>query len=94
MDVHLAAVVLILSSSLTAQLAFRQQPRLHVDVLLFTANELQQLVQRQATATCNSVQATVSAFHVALFVRTVRRQTQTLAGVHVVCVKYALLTYS
>jgi len=58
--------VLILSSSLTVQLAFRQQPRLHLDELPSVENELQQLVQRQVTTPCKSVQATVSALHVVI----------------------------
>jgi len=56
--VLIVVVVLILSSSLTMQLAFRQQSRLHLDELPFIKKLLQQLVQRQATATCKSFQAT------------------------------------
>jgi len=52
--VQLAADYLILSSSVTTQLAFSQQWRLHPDELPFAEEELQQLVQRQATATCLS----------------------------------------
>jgi len=48
----LCLVLLLSSSSLTAKLAFRQQRRLRLDALPFIEKELQQLVQRQATATC------------------------------------------
>ena len=45
-----------------AQLASRQQPRLHLDELPFIEKELQQLVQWQVmAATCKSVQTTVPA---------------------------------
>ena len=53
--VQIVAVVLIPSSLLTTQLAFRQQPRLHLDELLFVEKELQQLVLEQVTETCKSV---------------------------------------
>jgi len=41
---------MILSSSLTTQLAFRQQPRLHLNEQPSSTKELHQLVQRQVTA--------------------------------------------
>ena len=64
--VQLVVVVPILSSSLAAQLTFRLQPRLHLDELLFIEKELQQLVQEQTTATCRSVEATLTALHVVI----------------------------
>ena len=67
--VLIVVVVLILSSSLTMQLALRQQPRLHLDELPSVENELQQLVQRQVTAPCKSVQATLSAFDIVICVQ-------------------------
>jgi len=43
--------ILILSSSLTAQLIFRQQSRLHLDELPFIEKQLRQLVDDQTTVT-------------------------------------------
>ena len=56
----------VVDSSLAAQLTFRLQPRLHLDELIFIEKELQQLVQEQTTATCKSVEATLTALHVVI----------------------------
>ena len=75
----LLAVVQMLSLSLTIQLAFQQHLHLlHLEELPCIENELQQLVERQVTAPCKSVQVTVSALHVII-----RAHTPTIdADVH------------
>jgi len=50
--------------------AFRQQPRPHLNELSFIEKELQQLVEGQVTATCRSVESTVSVLHVVIRVHT------------------------
>jgi len=62
-------VAVLMSSMLTMQLAFYQQQQIQaIWMNCLSLKEWQQLVQRQSTAICNSVQATVPAFHLHLII--------------------------